>query len=461
MADIYVGTTSAGSANGTSWANRYGTLNAAEDKPVVAGDRVIVGPGVYRELLTVDVSGSSGSPIEYYADVSGRLTDGIGGVVRITGSDNDQTATRANCISNSTRNYRTFTGFTCDMCTSHLVNFFSASNCIVQDCCFEGVAASGINSVTLSGTGTNFACRRCIFSGGRSSGVHFTHSSTLNDTAHLVENCLFVAQRTAGILITRVGGITVKNCVFVNPVMSIQINTALAVGQTITVNNCLILWCSVGLTAQATGEIVENYNSFWGNITDRTNTATGANSNAYPPLFNPQLLLDDFMLPNLPMFGLSEWSPLRAIAGTGMSTDDLYGITRPATDSKKSWGAIQHAPRSREVTTVRTGSASLKLSDAGIHQIYVQTSAVSTIFSVYVQWEADYAGTKPRMVIKQPGQSDTTVTATGSSGSWELLTTTLTPAASPGYVIVELQSLNTAAAANFDVFFDDFVSQPA
>jgi hypothetical protein len=59
------------------------------------------------------------------------------------------------------------------------------------------------------------------------------------------------------------------------------------------------------------------------------------------------------------------------------------------------------------------------------------------------------------MVIKQPGQADDTTTDAAAASQWNLLTTTLTPAADPPYVIVELQSLNTAAALAYDVFFDD------
>jgi hypothetical protein len=96
------------------------------------------------------------------------------------------------------------------------------------------------------------------------------------------------------------------------------------------------------LTGTIAGEIVENYNSFWGNVTDRTNTNTGANSNVFPPLFMPLSLLSGFHLPELSMFALSGNSPLRAIAGTGMSTDDFYGIARPVADASKSWGAVQY-----------------------------------------------------------------------------------------------------------------------
>lgn len=456
MADIFVGTSAAGSANGTSWANRYGTLNAAEDKPVVAGDRVICGPGVYRELLTVDVSGTAGNPIEYRADVSGELTDGIGGIVRITGSNNDTTATRANCITATSKDYRTFTGFAFDTVSSALITLVTAcSNWIVQDCYFFGLGVN-VNAISLAGTGTTNTIRRCVFVGGRGSCIAYSHGSTVNDTANVVENCIIVGPMNYGVVTTRVGGITVRNCSIISCSSGVLVATALAVGQTVTVNNCLFMWDINAVYGTVTGEIVENYNAFWGSSADRTNTATGANSNAFPALFNPLLLLSGFRLPQLPMFGLSEWSALRAITGTGMSSEDGYGIARPATDSKKGWGALQFPDVSREVTTVRTGSAALKLADAGAHQMFVPVTAVSTTFSVYVQWEADYAGTKPSLTIKQPGQSDTTGTATGSSGSWEELSITLTPAASPGYVVVELVSSNTGSG-NIDVFFDDFV----
>ena len=79
MTTLYVGPGGSDANNGLSWANRRLTLNGIEDKPVVAGDTVYVGPGVYRETLTVDVAGSSGNPITYIADVTGEHTDGIGG----------------------------------------------------------------------------------------------------------------------------------------------------------------------------------------------------------------------------------------------------------------------------------------------------------------------------------------------------------------------------------------------
>ena len=57
MPTYFVGSGGNDGNSGLTWALRKLTLNGAEDVPVIAGDTVIVGAGVYRELLTVDVDG--------------------------------------------------------------------------------------------------------------------------------------------------------------------------------------------------------------------------------------------------------------------------------------------------------------------------------------------------------------------------------------------------------------------
>ena len=148
---------------------------------------------------------------------------------------------------------------------------------------------------------------------------------------------------------------------------------------------------------------------------------------------------------------------MRAIAGTGELSTDLFGIARPATAAKCSWGAIQFQDVERETTTVYDAStASIKFTDAGRHQIWVPVTATETTISVYCYREADYAGTNPQMVIKQPAQADRTTTDAAAASQWNELTDTFTPAADPPYVIVELVSNNTdaASAATNDAFFD-------
>jgi hypothetical protein len=456
MTTYYVGPGGNDANNGQSWANRKATLNGAEDVPVAAGDTVYVGPGVYRELLTVDVSGTSGNLISYIADVTGANTDGVGGEVRITGSDDDQTAARANAITATSKDYRKFRGFLLDTTSSNVISLAtSCSGWIIENCRLQGNAAS--NLINVAGTGTNNTIRKCVLLLARNRGVLFTHATTVDNAGHVIENCILLAGPVgAGVRTDRIGGITVRNCLFVSWNQAVQVGTALTAGQTVTVNNCVVCGNTTGFSATVTGEIVENYNSLFSNSTDRANTSTGANSNAYPPLFALPLLFDGIRMPQN-LFEFSEWSKLRAIAGTGEATDDLLGRTRPSTSAKKSWGPTQYDDVSRNTGTVHAGSAALKLADAGRVQFYVPVGNESTTFSVYVYREASYAGTSPQMVIHQPGQADVVVTDAGSSGSWNLLTTTLTPATNPAYAVVELVSNNTATSGSgsYAVYFDD------
>jgi hypothetical protein len=134
----------------------------------------------------------------------------------------------------------------------------------------------------------------------------------------------------------------------------------------------------------------------------------------------------------------------------------LYGITRPATSAKKSWGAVQYKPGVRETTTTRGSStASIKFADAGKHQMFVPTDGTSTTIAVYAYREADYAGTNPQLIVKQPGVADDTTTDAAAASQWNELTTTLTPSATPPYVVVELVSNNTATSGSYAVYFDD------
>lgn len=453
MTTYFVGPGGADANNGTSWATRKLTLNGVEDVPITAGSTVYVAPGVYRETLTCDVSGSSGSPITYIGDVTGEHTDGVGGVVRITGSDDDQTATRTNSITATSKNYRTFRGFSFDTTTSTICTLTSPQNWVIEDCLFETPAAR-VPHIGITGAG-QAACtiRRCWFWGGGNA-LDISHSATLNDTGHVVENCLFLVQRDRAVAVTRVGGITVRNCDLIGVQSNaVQVVTALAAGQTLTVQNSLLYRNPAGCVATTVGELAEDYNTFWQNSTDRTNVTTGTHSVAYPPLFQMPRLLSGLVLPWQP-FALSEWSPVRALADSGAASDDLYGRARPATSGKRSWGAISAPDISRSSTQAHSGSYSLKLADAGRVQWVVPTTNVSTTFSVYVYREADYAGTAPQLIVKQPGQSDTTVTDAAAAGQWNQLSTALTPAASPGYVVVEIVSNNTASG-NVAVYVDD------
>lgn len=351
MTTYYVGPGGNNGNVGTSWAQRKLTLNGAEDIPVAAGDTVYVGPGTCRELLTVDVAGSAGNPITYIGDYTGANTDGVGGEVRVTGSDNDQTATRAQCVNApNARSYRTFRGFVFDTVTGSAINIQASSqNWIIEDCVFPPNNQTNAQ-IALTGTGTGHTLRRCLFYN-RGAAINFTHSATVDNTGQLVENCIFVGSGSAngyGVRIDRVGGGTIKNCIFLGGEQGVRVQTALTAAQKWDVNNCLLSLTNTALQATALGEIVEDYNNLWGNATDRSTVNTGANSKTYPPLWESRWffqLLYAGAGPNsvtqlISPFDLGAASQLINLAGTSPPTLDLRGTA--AIGGTREWGPLEY-----------------------------------------------------------------------------------------------------------------------
>lgn len=409
------------------------------------------------------------NPIRTIGDVAGQIW-GVGGTVRITGSDNDQTAVRANCITSTLKSYRVLRGFSFDTTTSYPLSMVSATHITIEDCTIQ---TPGSIAVYIGGAGQlAVVFRRCRIeakAGVSVHGINFFHTVTVDNTCHLISNCLIVYASGSGasaIASTRIGGISIRNCDIIGNTAGIKIITALTVGQTIVILNSVLQSDYTALVATAVGELTENYNTLSGNTTNYTNTAIGVNTLTYPPLFALPLLsagqagISGFRLPP-PLLGeLSQWSQIRALAGFGEALTDLFGLKRPATSAKNSWGAVQYQNQLRDTTTVRTGMSSLKLTDAGRQQIIIPVEAVNTTITVYVYREANYAGINPQMILKQAGQADITVTDAGGAAAWNALTHTWIPAVVPNYIAIELVSHNTALAGAYGIFFDDLTVTP-
>jgi len=335
----YVGSGGNNANAGTSWAQRKLTLNGAEDIPVAAGDTVYVAPGVYRETLTVDVSGGAGSVISYIGDYTGANTDGAGGIVRITGSDNDQTNARGNCVTANGKNYRTFRGFTCDSTTP-----FTLTDCQnwTIDQCHILTAATG-NGVYVAGASQlNVTVSNCLIWGaGQNGAVIFTHTSTVDNVGHVISNSICHSSAGAGVQFVRVGGVTVRNSVFYGR-YCVRQSTAPAAGQTNTINNCILADGQIGFQATATGELTENYNCIAIAVeTARVNTNTGANSVIYLSAFDTRWFFEAVNGGRmLSPFDLASYSQLINVAGTSPTTTDLRGTS--VIGGQREWGALEY-----------------------------------------------------------------------------------------------------------------------
>lgn len=339
MTTYYVGSGGNDGNAGTSWATRKLTLNGAEDIPVVAGDTVYVGAGTYRETLTVDVSGSAGNPITYIGDYTGANTDGVGGVVRITGSNDDKTTTRSACITSSGKTYRTFRGFALDSSSNHGINAVSASNWTVENMHVQ----SCTRAIYFETQPANNTVRRCVVFGSSSSGIEFVDTSTvLNNSGNVVENCILMTTRNGNAMsVNRIGNISVVNTI-AGWSSSAFTATNQSAGQTLTIYNSFAIFSANGMNAGASGQITENYCNFWGNASNRVNVSAGANSTAYPMQFDVRWLMETVNGGNMVTpFDLASYAGLVELnSGTGAPSADLRGTT--VQGSYREWGPLEY-----------------------------------------------------------------------------------------------------------------------
>lgn len=342
-ATFYVATDGSDTAAGDTWATRRATIQSAVTSANTPGDVVYVAPGTFRETVTFASSGTAGNVISLIGDYTGQNTSGTKGVVRITGSADDIALTRANCVVASGKSYLTIQGFRIDTCSSHGIYLTNGSHITVTQCTVDGVGGNGIYSDGASQT--TITVSRC-FSRGKSGAhsVEFTHSSTVDNAAHLVQNCILSVSDGVGVRCTRVGGVTINNCTIFGCLYGVAIAAAVSAGQTVTVNNCIIAGCRYALLAAANdGTLVENYNTLApSNQTARSNVATGANSVTRPPLFDPRWFFEAVNGGRLATpFDLASFSTLVEYnSGTGAPSTDMRGASTVGT--YREWGALEY-----------------------------------------------------------------------------------------------------------------------
>jgi hypothetical protein len=222
----------------------------------------------------------------------------------------------------------------------------------------------------------------------------------------------------------------------------------------------------------AVGDITEDFNSFYGNGGILFNTTAGEYSDNAPPLWNPLMLLSGFRLPQHEPWSLSRYSRSRATLESETAalrvSGDLYGLGRAPhyTDNEnQSLGPVQFRNIARTTLALsgvspKSGTAMLQLLPGGQFPIRrVPVSAVSTTIALWLRYGSQYheAGpwSNPRMIIRQPGQADRYTSMVGADSTWEQVTDTFTPAASPPYVDVLVESFTRGVfTSGFAVYVD-------
>jgi len=399
-------------------------------------------------------------PVYLIGDVSGTETDGIGGVVRITGSDDDETTNRALGISADTDNYWMIRGFRIDTCTTSAIYGDTCTYFTIEDCVFADVDGYPVNFDDSDQT----TVRRCIGMGAYSAGGVYLYSNPVSDNGqNLLEN-LYLDCGGDMIIIARTGGTTIKNCTSGFASYSLITTNNQTVGTGVFVHDCLLhnqcttVGGSAALEAAVLGQIIEQYNNLFSNVLDRKVGTVGiaANSTTYPYLPSLPLMTGRTRNPMV-WFAPSQWDETRDNSGLYPKNEDLFGVHNEVSQTRRSWGAIHNYATVRSTTQFYGSFAgSLYMEDAMEQQfVYPVKESWGYTVTVWVYLEANYAGNTPVMTVKQPGETTVTVVSTGAIGSWEQLSTTFTTGANLDFISVGLKSRNTAAGASVGCFFQD------
>jgi hypothetical protein len=494
VATYYVRKTGNDGSAGTSAGAAWLTIDKAANT-VAAGDVVWIGAGVYRELVTIDTSGSSGSEIEWRADIDGSMTGDRGLVIITRLSDETGTGGTGNCLDINGKTFNEFydivfgpsgTGPS-DTTISAVTGNTTYQGILFDGCVFLGPADSTNQTITINHgtggtiTGNKPTIQNCYIGGGTS----ITNGTFAANSACGWQflNNVFVSQNHGGLFLLSIDGpasgsfgltgFELSNNTFIGQVQPyINIEDQWAGGTIGTINNNLFFGSptSAILFAADSGAWTGSNNKITGEVLAGGTVANYTGSNDNTSIGAMIGVMVDHIYRR--KFGWSPFAPLEQIwdsngggyksggidnaSATYAPATDMYGNPKPMGRQNDDVGAVETRTRpARESGTVNTGTYAANFQGAGYHDIMRAVNAASTTITVYCRKDGNYTGTAPKLeVVNIPGVADQSDSLSVAAGNWEQLSVTFTPT-SAGWVRIRLWSYDTSATGK--CFFDDLV----
>lgn len=515
MTTYYVRKTGSDGAAGTAAGTAWLTVDKAANT-VAAGDTVYVGGGVFRELVTMDTAGSSGSPITFIGDVTGEFT-GDAGLVIITAHDDDEAlAARASCWDMNGKEFVVvkqiqFMGTTSNFVVGNTTNAASIAyeGCQFVDC---GITYSGRagttdavrievnNGATPTTNGLQFI--RCMVSG--TTLLHWDSNGTaMVNLKWLFEGCLFIgngissanafsAPRQTNGGVNTIGGIKFDNCTFAGYSAAVNVTVFANTTNPCEMNNCAALFCLniIAATTLTAGAFTAR-----GNVGMGVSSAYNASVTQYQPLSDDTAILiggiHDWILykvlgwspyrPWEPMaltVGGSYVNPLidRAQIGDLQGTIDLHGNPRQlgpqskmarifyfdasddaVTDPNNVWtneANVADASVTTSATCASTGSTSSNFTFAGGTNAPSSGGTIGTVYG-RIRASVSSGGTGNVQIFTDTlAASLVTISITNASTAWSSWSALSTP--SGGWTWAKIQALEYKAyrtvAGTFTLF---------
>lgn len=358
MADYYVDANGGDDSTGDGSAvSPWKTIGKAiGSSPAItlsgSGDILHIKGGAYYESVSLGLSPTSGGPLTIV---------GEGGLVEWFAWTNSTTPATSAALEASNQSYVTLRnvrmiGGVGSGAAGSCLNVAGAwSDWTVEVCEFiGGVSSSRPKALAFASTSAaalNLIVRRCDISAICHSNtfiglyIQTQLSATEYDIGTVVENCI-LRGGSAGVTLQQSGGtgtawstgLRVQQCTFANVYRGVLIASSPTLTTPVGVYGSEFVGCSVGVSANVSGQLVENGNYFFC-TTARTNVSSGANSDSSSaPRYNiaVERLTGDNPRPFAePLLG----SPLIGTGNYGTPpTVDFYGQTRP---SPPSIGAVE------------------------------------------------------------------------------------------------------------------------
>jgi hypothetical protein len=485
MATYYVRKTGSDAAAGTSagaawltWGKALGASGAS------SGDTVYIGPGIYREAVTV--AAAPASTLTVIVDVDGSHTGDAPGDVILTGYTTDDVTLPA--ASNVTLAFGSNSNFAISKATivAGKTNAITGlgTNYTLTDCVILHGASAASNLVSFTppvDTNSAITLDRCVIdnlgSGGNSVLLSLPTSASADyDCGFVARNCTFlggfvgVRATPSGAASFKPGGGSIVHCTFAGQSgQGVRTDSNFATSIPLVVKGCGVMNGGTGLQAATSGQISESGNLLHCN-TARSNVTAGAGSFAdysHAPLVEVGQagIVGRAPVPFLTPTAGSGWLGLGTVAGA--PSVDALNRPRPAggASTSNAVGAYERHDSgvSGGATDADGGSGDcLKLTGPADHDLSLAVDATSTTISVKVRWDGNHGdAAKPQASLLASGEigyagETKTATSTGGTGatlnSYETLTFAAFTPTQKSVVTLRLVSRSAAGSgvAKFD-----------
>lgn len=442
MTTRFAGVGGSDANNGTTWALRKATRAAVESLHA-AGDRAICGPGVWSGQFTPGIAGSAGNYVEWYGDITGELTDGVGGPVIWTGGTSN--------IHNDYA-YRKFTNILFHSGSSQAIYAYQNTALWLQSCQFQahnqtitvdGSAASAWTIDDCEFIGTyyrDFAMGDIDLGGTTWTNNRFIGGSASNGARAIVGGRNAIA----------------RNNLFVGYESAIWTNSS--TGTVITSENNLFLGVGYGNRNDGSGtRIASNYNRFWNVGTPNHNVTSGAQDvTSVPILFEPQIIEGGRSYRRPMPWSILAGSALLDVGGSSPPAVAAYGTPSPLGIAAAIGPVQQRNSWTRQSSVVRPGrtyAGMIPRRDFVDFEFRVRAGVAVTV-STYTRWDNNTnIGSKPRMELLGCGLDVAPADAVGTGGTFEQLVLTDTPTVN-GIARARLWNRNTYTS-DIAAYFDD------